>query len=279
MRLDAYLAEYFPEKSRSLWQKYISEGCVSVNQKTVKDKKYTLGEDDEVTFSEPKGTKATFNVPVVYEDDNVIVYNKPIGMLAHAKGGIVAEQTIADLAKGKTTYAADTNRPGIIHRLDRATSGIIIVAKNPETAKLLQRQFTDRKVKKTYVAIVSNHPEHEEATIDIPIERNPKLPSQFRTGINGKEARTWYKVLQPAKTCTLVQLKPYTGRTHQLRVHMAHIKTPIVGDPVYGAARADRMFLHAKSIELTLPGGHRKTFSAIMPAEFHEYLAKDMAKK
>jgi 23S rRNA pseudouridine1911/1915/1917 synthase len=275
MRLDAYLATYFPEKSRSMWQKYIHQGLVSVNNKTVLDKKHTLGEDDEVSFTEPEQISQTFTVPIVYQDDNILVFNKPIGMLTHAKGGITYEQTIADLVRGKTTYAAETNRPGIVHRLDRATSGVIVVVKNDKTAKLLQKQFTDRKVKKTYIAIVSGHPKNNEATIDVPIERNPKLPSQFRVGVNGKSAVTQYKVLHRSKSYSLVQLMPKTGRTHQLRVHMAYIDTPIIGDKVYGQIKADRMFLHAQSIELTLPEGERRVFSTHLPAEFHGYLAKD----
>jgi 23S rRNA pseudouridine1911/1915/1917 synthase len=275
MRLDVYLAEYFPEKSRSQWQKYIQQGLVKVNQTIIKDKKYTLGEDDEVSFNEPDQAMAIFTVPIIYQDDNIIVFNKPIGMLTHAKGGIAQEQTIADLMIDKTSYAADTNRPGIVHRLDRATSGVIVTVKNENTAKLLQKQFTDRKVKKTYLAIVSGHPKINEATIDVPIERNPKLPSQFRVGVNGKSAVTHYKVLHRSNNYSLLQLTPHTGRTHQLRVHMAHIATPIVGDNIYGHVKAERMFLHAQSIELTLPGGERRVFSAHLPAEFHGYLAQD----
>ncbi len=271
MRLDAYLATYFPEKSRSMWQKYITQGLVKINGRVITQNDYNLGEDDHVTFSDPQQTKHTFDVSVVYEDENVIVFNKPVGMLTHAKGGLVHEQTIADLIKDKTSYAHDTNRPGIVHRLDRATSGILVGVKNLETAKKLQQQFTARTIKKTYIALVKGKPSHPVCDIDLPIQRNPKKPSQFRVNINGKTAQTTCKLLETQGDISLVELTPKTGRTHQLRVHMAHLGTPIVGDTVYGHADT-RMFLHAALIELTLPGGKRVTFTAPLPAIFKQRL-------
>lgn len=267
MRLDQYLAEYYPEKSRSQWQKYISDGYVSVNGVVVTSSKYSLGEDDEVSYSENKSPQVTFDIPVIYEDDNVLVLNKPIGMLTHAKGGIVHEQTVADVIKPLTTYCQDTNRPGIVHRLDRATSGVIVTVKNESTASLLQRQFTDRKTKKTYMAIVEGHPKYPEARLELPIERDPKKPSQFRVGPSGKSATTSYRVLAETDKYSLVELKPETGRTHQLRVHMQYIGCPILGDTVYGD-KADRMYLHAYKLEITIPEGKRKVFEASIPREF-----------
>lgn len=270
MRLDAYLAQYFPEHSRSAWQKYISAGYVKVNGEVVTSNKLLLGEDDEVTAdTRTKPGKLHIDMTVVYEDKNVIVIDKPAGVLSHAKGGIVEEATVADFFKNYTSYGNNTNRPGIIHRLDRATSGVMIGVKNAETAKLLQKQFSDRKVKKTYMAVVEGTPKNSEAHIELPIERNPSKPSQFRVGVNGKSASTTYKVLSTNGRYSLVELKPATGRTHQLRVHMAHIGHPIVGDIVYGQD-SKRMFLHAMRLELTLPGGERKIFEAPLPAEFRE---------
>lgn len=267
MRLDQYLAEYYPERSRSQWQKYISAGHIYVNDIQVVSAKYRLGEDDEVSVKESTTEKKTFEVPIIYEDDNVLVLNKPIGMLTHAKGGIVAEETIADIIKPLTTYAADTNRPGIVHRLDRDTSGVIVTVKNPETAALLQKQFTNRTVKKTYLAVVMGSLKHSDARIDLPIERNPKLPSQFRVGASGKAAITDYKTLAEGQNKTAVALMPATGRTHQLRVHMAHLGSPIFGDRVYGKV-ADRLYLHAWQLEITIPKGQRKVFSAPIPEAF-----------
>ncbi len=268
MRLDAYLAQYFPEHSRSAWQKYILAGKVKVNEKVITSSKYTLDEDDVVTVDTDSHLKLEdIELPVIYEDDNVVVVNKPVGILSHAKGGIIDEQTVADFFAHRTTFGIKTNRPGIVHRLDRATSGVMIGAKNDETAKLLQHQFSERKTKKTYTAIVAGTPDPIKAKLELPIERNPRHPSQFRVGTNGKSATTIYEVLQSTDKLSLVQLTPETGRTHQLRVHMQYIKHPIVGDVVYGKP-ADRMYLHASSLEITIPDGQRKVFKAPLPPEF-----------
>lgn len=271
MRLDQYMAEYFPEYSRSSWQKRIQAGYVLVNGDVVTSTKHSLGEDDEVSVRESiEAPQKEVSIPVIYDDDNVTVYNKPVGMLTHAKGGIVEEATVADAIKPATSYAHETNRPGIVHRLDRATSGVIITVKNESTAKLLQKQFTDRKVKKTYIAIVQGHPKHPEARLELPIERNPKQPSQFRVGPSGKSAITAYKVLAEADGLSLVELSPETGRTHQLRVHMAYIGCPILGDTVYGK-KSDRMYLHAWKLEITVPQSQRKIFETKIPAEFYTH--------
>ncbi len=268
MRLDAYLAKYWPEHSRSTWQKYIDAGYVSVNDEAEKSNKRILGEDDKVTVSVPDApTHDAKTLPVIYQDDNVIVINKPVGVLSHSKGAMNDEFTVADFFKRFSSYHKDTNRPGIIHRLDRDTSGVLIGALNDKTAKLLQRQFADRKVKKTYVAVVDGMPKEPEALIDLPIGRNPKSPSQFRVDPNGKSAQTRYRVLASNGKRSLIELQPQTGRTHQLRVHMAHLGTPIHGDKVYGKA-ADRLYLHAAKLELTIPKGQRMLFTADVPPEF-----------
>lgn len=268
MRLDAYLAQYWPEHSRSTWQKYIEAGYVLVNGEVEKLAKRLLDEDDEVTTNVPAApTHDDATLPVVYQDENVIVINKPIGVLTHSKGALNDEFTVADFFRRFSTYHLETNRPGIVHRLDRDTSGILIGALNDDTAKLLQRQFSDRKTKKTYMAVIDGVLKQPEALIDLPIGRNPKSPSQFRIDPNGKPAQTAYKVLSTDGKRTLVELKPLTGRTHQLRVHMAYLGTPIHGDRVYGTT-ADRLYLHAAALEITIPEGQRKTFTADTPAEF-----------
>jgi len=270
MRLDAYLAEYWPEHSRSTWQKHIKAGHVLVNGRIETSVKRILEEDDEVMPKVPETPKHEDKMlPVIYQDENVIVINKPVGVLTHSKGALNDEFTVADFFKRFTTYHLDTNRPGVIHRLDRDTSGVLIGALNEETAKLLQRQFSSRKVKKQYIAVVDGEPEHPEAMIDMPIGRNPKKPSQFRVDPNGKPAQTLYRIKAMGKNHTLVELEPLTGRTHQLRVHMAHLGTPIHGDKIYGKA-ADRLYLHAAALEITIPGGERKIFTAAVPPEFAE---------
>lgn len=269
MRLDAYLAEYWPEYSRSVWQKYIAAGYVMVNEQVETTAKRTLDEDDHVTTNIPdKPTHTDQTLPVIYQDANVIVINKPVGVLTHSKGALNDEFTVADFFKRFSTYHADTNRPGIIHRLDRDTSGVLIGALNDSTASLLQRQFSDRKVHKTYMAVVEGRPKEHEAIIDLPIGRNPKSPSTFRVDPGGKSAQTRYKIIASNDTYSLVELRPVTGRTHQLRVHMAYLGTPIHGDRVYGNS-ADRLYLHAASLEITIPNGDRRTFSAPVPDEFN----------
>lgn len=271
MRLDAYVAENWPEQSRSTWQKLIQGGQVSVNGEVQTIPKYDVTEEDTVEVIEPTPVDhSSKSLPIIYEDEHVIVINKPVGVLTHSKGALNDEFTVAEFVRSKTTYKADSNRPGIIHRLDRATSGVIVCVKDEETASYLSKQFSNRTTKKQYAAVTSGIPEQTEAVIDLPIERNPKEPSTHRVGTGGKPAETYYKVLTASDKHALIQLRPKTGRTHQLRVHLAYLNTPILGDPVYGNEVSDRMYLHAESLEITLPGGNRQTFHAPVPPEFQQ---------
>lgn len=270
MRLDAYMAQYWPEYSRSVWQKYIDAGYVSVNGVVETSSKKQLAEDDEVTYEIPPAPDhSEHTLPVIFKDENVVVIDKPAGILSHSKGALNDEFTVAEFLRSLTAYHSDTNRPGIIHRLDRDTSGVMLGARNDDTASMLQRQFSDRKVKKTYYAVVVGTPKQTEAFIDLPIGRNPKEPSTFRVDASGKTAQTAYKVLKSGNGMSFVELRPTTGRTHQLRVHMAHIGTPIYGDRVYGKA-ADRLYLHAAKLEITIPKGDRRTFESPVPDEFND---------
>lgn len=275
MRLDSYLAQYWPEFSRSQWQKYILAGYVKVNGVIEVSAKRMLGEDDEVTIDVPAEPDfADMALPIIYEDDHVVVINKPSGVLTHAKGAVIDEFTVADFVRPRMNEKDDTNRPGIVHRLDRETSGAIICAKESSTKTKLQKQFQDRKAKKTYLAIVLGVPKNLEARIELPIERNPKSPSSFRVGANGKSATTTYRVLAANDKFSLVELKPETGRTHQLRVHMAYIGTPIVGDRLYGGGKSpiDRLCLHAAELEITIPTSQRKVFTADPPEDFKQVM-------
>lgn len=271
MRLDVYLATYYPESSRSLWQKHIAAGYVRVNGDLIKEVDYLLGEDDEVSFELPKPADySARSVPVLYEDENVIVMNKPAGVLTHSKGALNEEFTVAEFVRGRTTYKQGTNRPGIVHRLDRDTSGVMLAVKNDATATLMQRQFAQRKAKKTYIAIVDGALKEPKATIDLPIMRNPKALSTFRVGAGGKSAQTSYEVLARTDKYSLLKLQPSTGRTHQLRVHLAYLGVPIHGDRVYGL-ESERLYLHAYKLEVTLPGGERTIFEAPVPQDFAKY--------
>ncbi len=273
-RLDVFLTRQHPEYSRSFWQKMCSQNEVLVNDAPGRPKD-TVRVDDVVTFELPETPDFTGQeLPVLYQDDDVIVINKPTGVLTHAKGTLSHEFSVAEFVRPLTSDQPESNRPGIVHRLDRGTSGVIIAAKNPEAKRWLQKQFSTRKVKKTYVALVQGHPKEPAAHIVLPIQRNPKQPQTFRVAPSGKPAETSYATLQTFKNATLLELKPTTGRTHQLRVHLAHIGCPIVGDELYGRKMAglDRMFLHAQSLEITLPSRERQTFTAPLPPELQRFL-------
>ena len=275
VRLDIYLSTKFDTTiSRSLWQKYIKAGYVSVNNKVATTPKFEVDETDEIALNLPEKEQTDVDLPILYEDDDVIVVNKPSGLLTHAKGGLSDEPTVAEIIRPKTSFATDTDRPGIVHRLDRDTSGLLIIAKNPESAAHLQRQFAERTAKKTYIAITDGKPKLNAAKIDLPIGRNPSAPSTFRIDPNGKPAQTTYHVLAENDTQSLVKLKPTTGRTHQLRVHLAHLNAPILGDRVYGKSSDYRMMLHAQKLEITLPSGERKVFEAAIPDEFRRVLPR-----
>jgi len=200
---------------------------------------------------------------VIFKDENVIVFNKPAGMLSIKKGDYSEEPAIEDFGE-------------IVHRLDRDTSGVIIVAKNFETKGYLQKQFQERKTHKTYYAITCGIPNPPHALINVPLARNLKKPTTFMPDKNGREAITEYCVEDYNDKLAFVELKPKTGRTHQLRIHLAHIGTPILGDPVYNpkSPKADRMYLHAAALEITIPGGQRMTFTANLPENFRDVLKK-----
>lgn len=267
-RLDLELVERFPGITRSTWQKYIKAGHVKVNGEPATSAKQEIIVTDDISATIPDATDFTANeLPIIYLDDNVIVINKPVGVLSHSKGALNDEFTVADFFARYSTYNSDTNRPGIVHRLDRDTSGVMIGARNNETAVLLQKQFADRKTKKTYLAVLDGVPKSPKAQIDLPIARNPSAPSTFRVDVKGKAALTKYEVLAESDNRSLVRLEPRTGRTHQLRVHMKYISTPILGDKVYGK-EADRLYLHAASLEITIPTSNRQTFEAPVPTAF-----------
>ena len=210
-RLDVHLSTAFdPSISRSLWQKYIKAGYVSVNQRVVTTPKFEVDETDEIAVKLPEQEQASAELPILYEDDDVIVVNKPSGLLTHAKGGLSTEPTVAEIIRPKTSFAPGTDRPGIVHRLDRDTSGVLIIAKTADAAAHLQKQFAQRTTKKTYLAVTDGVPKLAAAKIDLPIGRNPAAPSTFRVDPNGKPAQTTYRVLTATDNQALIELKPTT---------------------------------------------------------------------
>lgn len=273
-RLDLILSKKYPEYSRNYLARQIKLGNVYIDSEIAKkpsqivktDSSVELKIEDTAEISQPE-------IDVIYEDENVLVINKPAGILTHPKRIEDKEFAASDLVKSKTTFQADSNRPGVVHRLDRATSGILLLAKNPAEAEFIQAQFANRQTKKTYFALVEGTPKNLKARIDLPIERNPNQQSTFKVGANGKPSITDYEVVKTNGKYSLVKLNPKTGRTHQLRVHMQYIGHPIVGDLVYGnpKIKAPRMFLHAASLEIELKNGDKKCFEAPLPTEFEQF--------
>ncbi len=267
-RFDVVATEMLPMLSRAYVHVLIEGKRILLNGEQQKAG-YKLRIDDVITtdFEESEiDDIADIDLPILYEDDNVLVINKPEGVISHSRGRYWNEPSVASFVRQKTGQEGD--RSGIVHRLDRATSGVMICAKNSDTMSFLQKQFSTRKVKKTYVAIVSGHMKLKEAIIDMPIERNPKAPATFRVGSNGKPSQTKYAVIENRQRHDVVKLEPITGRTHQLRVHLMQQGHPIVGDTLYKGEVADRLYLHALSLVITLPGGVSKTFEAPLPTEF-----------
>jgi 23S rRNA pseudouridine1911/1915/1917 synthase len=273
-RLDQFVVEQVPVISRAFAAKLIENGKVSVNQAPVLKAGYKVRSNDSVSIDYDFRQQAIIpdiKLPILYEDKDCVVINKPPGVLTHSKGAFNPEATVASWLRSRVA-AMEGERAGIVHRLDRATSGVMICAKNPTAMAWLQKQFSSRKVKKSYIALVTGLPVNPEAVIDMPIERNPKRPQTFRVGSNGKIAVTAYKLVEHKNNVSLLELYPTTGRTHQLRVHLNHLGHPILGDTLYRGAVAPRLFLHAASLELTLPDRQRKVFTASLPAIFRTQL-------
>lgn len=263
-RLDILLVEKYKSYNRSTLQKFVESGFVKVDGEVVKKSNSKFEKGVKIELNVPEIEKKIDKEPeIIYEDENVIVLDKPAGLLSMAKGEYCPEKTLEDYGL-------------LVHRLDRDTSGVVILAKNPETQTMLRKQFQDRKTHKTYNAIVEGHPKLPEAMIDLPIARNLKHPTTFQVDPKGKEAKTFYRVLKQNEKFSLLELKPESGRTHQLRVHLRYLNTPIFGDPVYGTGKkAPRLFLHAKKLEITIPGNpenKRMIFESELPTEFSDVL-------
>ncbi len=273
-RLDIRASRDFTGYSRSALQKQIAQGKVYVNGRVILDPNFQVRQTDELRLDETSVNipSDSVNIPIIYEDANCIVVNKPVRILTHSKGAVFEEITVASWLAERFKSSKTGNRDGIVHRLDRATSGVMILAKTNESRLWLQKQFSTRKVIKTYFALVGGELSPASAVVDMPIERNPKQPQRFRVGSNGKSAITTYETektfIQKDKVYSLLKLTPKTGRTHQLRVHLAYLKHPIVGDTFYNGMGAERLYLHAQSLTITLPDKSQKFFESPLPDEF-----------
>lgn len=285
-RLDKYLAGNLPEYSRSRLQALIKDGNVNVNGTVVIKTGWSLGAGDKVNVLIPEPVAIGLqpeNIPLetLFENSDLVVLNKPAGMVVHPAPGHTGG-TLVNAALGKLDDLEGIGgeiRPGIVHRLDKDTSGVIIIAKNDQSLRWLQDQFRLRHVEKVYLALVDGKPPTPTGRIEAAIARDPSHRKKMAivSDVKGRNAVTEYTTLREFNRHTLIEAHPLTGRTHQIRLHLAFIKCPIVGDKVYGkknpSLEIDRHFLHAERISIVLPGEeHARTFSAPLPVELQNIL-------
>jgi 23S rRNA pseudouridine1911/1915/1917 synthase len=279
-RTDKLLAEQLPQFPRAALQKLFDKELVWLNDKVTKPGiKVRLGDKLKADLSPLDIKIDDIDLPIIYQDDDVLVIDKPAGVISHARGKYFDEPSVASFLRQITLPQHITGpglvneRAGIVHRLDRATSGVMICAKNQETLSFLQKQFSARKVKKTYSAIIEGKMPSEEGLIDMPIGRNMKIPKLFQVSELGKAAQTRYETVKSNDEYSLLSLTPLTGRTHQIRVHLKELHRPIVGDELYSGKVAPRLLLHASSLEITLPNKERAIFASPLPNEFGDYIS------
>ncbi len=274
-RLDVWLVNQIGN-SRNYWQHLIKQGNIQINGASTKSS-YQIERNDAVSIIETESL-ATANpavppIKVIYQDQYLLVVEKPDGLLTHPVPGQKPQATLAQFATAHTSDQ-DGERSGIVHRLDRETSGLIIIAKDSATKAYLQEQFRSRKVHKTYQLLVEGHLKQMEALIDLPIGRKSDTAKRAVMP-NGKPAQTGYKVLMEYPKYSLVEAYPKTGRTHQLRVHFNHLGHPIVGDRFYGnppPAGLGRMFLHASDLEFIGPDDRKYKLHSSLPPELQQFL-------
>lgn len=285
-RLDKFLVEHMPEFSRSRLQGLIKEGLVHVNGKVVTKSGFVLGFGNQIDINLPP-PQPTELIPeeipldVIFENDDLMVIDKPAGMVVHPAAGH-AQGTLVNAVLGHDPDLegiGGEQRPGIVHRLDKDTSGLIMIAKNDHTLRWLQDQFRLRKVRKIYHALADGHPPTPTGRIEAAIGRDPSLRKQMAIvpDEKGRASVSEYRVLESFPNHTLFEVHPETGRTHQIRLHLAFIGCPIVGDVVYGKKHPTlpikRQFLHAARLTITLPGETApRTFESPFPPDLQYVL-------
>ena len=277
-RLDSYLSEITPDLSRSKIQNFIKSGNVKIND-SIKKPSYILKENDKIDFEIPEEEKLEIkpqNIPIeiVYEDENMLVVNKPSGMLTHPTT-IERENTLVNALLYKfNNNLSDINgefRRGILHRLDRNTSGLLMIAKNNKAHEFLAEQIKNHTITKKYRAVVKGVIKEDEFEINSAIGRNPNQPHKMMTRDDGKPSRTIVKVLERFKEYTYIELTLITGRTHQIRVHMKSINHPVYNDTLYGAGqgkvKTDEQVLQSYYLRFTKPFGNEIIELQIEPDE------------
>ena len=294
-RLDHFLCDQFPGKSRSQIQKWIDESCVLVEGLTAK-RSYKIRGGEKIAVhipspAPPAGFAEDIPLNILYEDTDLAVINKPAGMVVHVGAGVRQGTLVNALLShfSELSESGGHERPGIVHRLDKQTSGLLVVAKNDLSHVNLSQQFQSRSVKKHYWALVHGLFEKPRGEIKSPIGRDARNRIKMTTRSNrGRVAHTDYEVVEVLVKFALVRLHIRTGRTHQIRVHLASIQHPVVGDTLYGAPSRiqlpgtnegiptlDRNFLHAYSLEFAHPrSGEWLSFSCDLPPELIQFLAK-----
>ena len=285
-RLDIVLANH-SGLSRTIVQRLIKNELVKTNSSLAIGKQLVV-ENDIISYDVPAAPKAAADRPapelhILYEDEDILAVDKPAGLLVHPGNGRINESTVADFARAHGVEDDDIIRPGIVHRLDRDTSGILILSKNAAAKAFMQAQFAERKVKKNYILLVIGRVDPESAIIDLPIGRDPRDGSRRTVTSDGRPAQTSYQTLAYYPGFTLIEAQPMTGRTHQLRVHFASTGNPIVGDIVYGAKRETlglkRQFLHAGKLAFTAPSGKEVHLESPLPPELEivlKWLGEDV---
>lgn len=287
-RIDSALASSFANNSRSFFQKLLETDAIEVNGKVNNLKKYKVKNGDiiRVVLPEPKALDVVpENIPIdiVYEDDDVLVVNKPKGMVVHPANGNESGTLVNAILYHCGASLSSINgviRPGIVHRIDKDTSGLLMIAKNDYAHNSLAEQLADHSITRAYRAIVYNNFSEDQGTVDKAIGRDPKdRLKQAVTDLNSKRAVTHYKVLERFGNFTMIEARLETGRTHQIRVHLAYIKHPLLGDLVYGPKKkmlgVDTQMLHAKVLGFKHPStGEYMEFNSPLPAEFEAVLAK-----
>jgi len=280
-RIDKYLTERL-DYSRTQVNKMLDAGMIVVNDEVVKPS-YKIKVDDVISIleefhEESDVTPVEMDLDIIYEDEDIIVLNKPVGLVVHPGSGN-KDNTLANGLMYYTKNLSDLNgeeRPGIVHRLDKDTSGIMLVAKTNRAHQILADDFKSHAVKREYVALICGVLPHNKAKIDAPIGRDVSARKKMCvTGINSKNAITHLQVLKRYKNNTLISLNLETGRTHQIRVHMNYIGYPVFNDPVYGSQKMSEygQFLHSRTIDFVHPITKENFhFSCPLPEYFEEYL-------